>query len=209
MARRSPPGAARLFIFGSVSEAQGRRSEGSEREQVSEGVTKMPLKTLPAVFSLATALAFGSTLPAFALAASASTDVNVRECGSSRCDVVDVLHSGEAVDVQFCEGVWCAIRHPGADGYVHARYLVPDEDVSEEEFADLQRGDRRHRPDRLDRAERRERDIIIVEDDDDFFGDDDFFDDDDFFFDRRRFVRAFPFFGACIEGRNSRFCIWD
>jgi hypothetical protein len=167
----------------------------------------MSLKSVTAVIGLASALAFGSALPAFALAASATTEVNVRECGSSRCDIVDVLHQGESVEVEYCEGVWCAINHPGQDGFVHARYLAPEGDVSEEEFADLQRGDR---PARADRRERLDRDdIVIVGDDDDFFDDDDDFFDDDFFFERRRFVRAFPLFGACIGGRNAIFCIHD
>ena len=156
----------------------------------------MSLKSLPAALGMAVAMLAATALPALALPAEAMNDVNVRECGSTDCDIVDVLHQGEEVDVEFCEGVWCAIRHPGRDGFVHAKFLAPVGDFDEDDFANLQRGG-----DRVG---------VIVDDDfdDDFFDDEFFDDDDDFFFERRRIVRR-PFFDACVGDRRALFCIFD
>jgi hypothetical protein len=160
----------------------------------------MSLKSLPAALGIAVAMLVATALPAVALPAEAMNDVNVRECGSTDCDIVDVLHEGESVEVEYCQDVWCAIRHPGNDGFVHARYLAPQGDFDEEDFANLRR----------DRRDRDDRDDIVIIDDDEFFDDEDFFDDDEIFFERRRLVRRFDlFFGACTGGRNARVCIWD
>jgi uncharacterized protein YraI len=157
----------------------------------------MSLNFLPAV-GLAVAMTFAGALPAVAVTAEATTDVNVRSCGSTSCRIVDVLRRGEHVEVDHCnDNAWCAVRKDGPDGFVHARYLAPGEGE------DFDRADLRRRGDRFDR------DIVIIEDDDDFFDDDHFF-DDDVFFERRRFVRRYnPFFSACFGGRNARFCVYD
>jgi hypothetical protein len=150
----------------------------------------MSLNFLPAV-GLAAAMTLAGAVPALAVTAEATTDVNVRTCGSTSCRIVDVLRRGEHVEVDYCnENAWCAVRKDGPDGFVHARYLAPGEG---EDFGDLRR-----------RGDRRDRHVIIIDDDDDFF------DDEDFFFERRRFVRRFdPFFGACFSGPNARFCVYD
>ncbi len=94
----------------------------------------MTIRSKVAAAGLATAILAGTTFPAFAVLAEATTPLNVRTCGSMDCRVVDVLHRGEQVDVRYCEGVWCAIERPGADGWVNANYLTrggyDDDDIT-------------------------------------------------------------------------------
>jgi hypothetical protein len=56
----------------------------------------------------------------------ATTNVNVRSCASTSCGVRDVLQRGDRVDVQYCEGAWCAVEKRGRDGWVNANYLSRD-----------------------------------------------------------------------------------
>ena len=83
----------------------------------------MSLKSKAAALGIAVAVVFGSALPALAATAFATTNVNVRECGSTRCDVLYALRRGDEVDVRFCESAWCAI---GPDEWVNANYLTRD-----------------------------------------------------------------------------------
>jgi uncharacterized protein YraI len=86
----------------------------------------MSFKLKAAAIGLAAALVAGGALPALAATAYATTNVNVRSCGSTDCRVVDVLHRGERVDVDFCRGSWCAVEKRGRDGWVNANYLSRD-----------------------------------------------------------------------------------
>jgi uncharacterized protein YraI len=132
--------------------------------------------------ALAAALVVGSALPALAVSAVATSNVNVRSCGSTDCRVVDVLRSGERVEIDYCQGSWCAVSKRGLDGWVSANYLSRDgRDRYDDRRYDNRRYDRR---------------------DDGFYirpgrpG--------------RHLIRPYdPGFSACLGGPNARFCIYD
>ena len=86
----------------------------------------MSLKSKFASIGLAAVLVVGAGVPAFAVTAYATDNVNVRSCASTSCSVRDVLQRGERVDVEFCEGTWCAVEKRGRDGWVNANYLSRD-----------------------------------------------------------------------------------
>ena len=98
----------------------------------------MSMNLKAAAFGLAVALFAGGALPAFAATAFANANVNVRTCGSTDCRVVDVLHRGERVDVDFCRGSWCAVERRGRDGWVNANFLsrdyYDDDDFYDDDF---------------------------------------------------------------------------
>lgn len=86
----------------------------------------MSLKSKLSGLGLAAAIVLGAAVPAFAVTAYATTNVNVRSCASTSCGVRDVLQRGDRVDVQYCEGAWCAVEKRGRDGWVNANYLSRD-----------------------------------------------------------------------------------
>ena len=86
----------------------------------------MSLKSKLYGLGLAAALVLGAAAPAFAVTAYATSNVNVRSCASTSCSVRDVLQRGERVDVEYCEGAWCAVEKRGRDGWVNANYLSRD-----------------------------------------------------------------------------------
>lgn len=144
----------------------------------------MSLKSKLAAAGLAAAFVAAAAMPALAVSAVANTNVNVRSCASTTCRVVDVLRRGEWVDVDYCDGLWCAVSKPGPDGWVNARYLSRDFD---DDFDDYDFDD-----DDFDR------DIYIVPR----------------VYPRyvypRRFLRRYdPDFSACVGGPNARFCVYD
>ena len=47
--------------------------------------------------------------------------------------VVDVLHPGERVEVDYCKGAWCAVEKRGPDGWVNANYLDSGRDYDDED----------------------------------------------------------------------------
>lgn len=53
----------------------------------------------------------------------ATSNVNVRSGPGTGYAVVDTLRRGQQVDVQRCQGSWCYVVKPGADGWVSASYL--------------------------------------------------------------------------------------
>jgi uncharacterized protein YraI len=74
---------------------------------------------------IATAAAVLMLTPGLALAARATSSLNVRSGPSTGYGVVDVLHPGEQVDVNRCiANGWCQISHRGADGWVSGSYLT-------------------------------------------------------------------------------------
>jgi uncharacterized protein YraI len=83
----------------------------------------MSIRSMAKSIGLAAAIVVGSALPAFAVTAYATTNVNVRSCDSTSCRVVDVLRRGERVEIDYCRGAWCAVEKPGRDGWVNANYL--------------------------------------------------------------------------------------
>lgn len=86
----------------------------------------MSLKSKLSGLGLAAALVLGAAAPAFAVTAYATTNANVRSCASTSCSVRDVLQRGDRVDVDYCEGAWCAVEKRGRDGWVNANYLSRD-----------------------------------------------------------------------------------
>ncbi len=149
----------------------------------------MSLRSAAAVFGLAALATAASALPALAVTGFASTDVNIRTCGSTDCDIVDVLHEGEEVTIDYCQYQWCAIQRRGPDGWVNANYLLPGEEDGVDEFDDFD------------------------DYDEDYY--DDRYDDDGIYIAPRRFHRRFvrrvdPFvIGACVGGPDARFCVYD
>jgi uncharacterized protein YraI len=85
---------------------------------------------------LAAALVLGAAAPAFAVTAFATSNVNVRSCASTSCSVRDVLQRGERVDVEYCEGAWCAVEKRGRDGWVNANYLSRDGGWDDDDYYD-------------------------------------------------------------------------
>ncbi len=51
-------------------------------------------------------------------------NVNVRSGPGTNFGIVDVARSGEAVDVQRCQGSWCYVIRSGADGWVSSSFLA-------------------------------------------------------------------------------------
>ena len=130
---------------------------------------------------------------AYAATAFAETPLNVRSGPGPGYRVVDVLQRGEEVEVEYCQGIWCAISKPGPDGWVSANYLSRGGGYNDDNFYD---------------------------DDADFYDDGDYYDDGDFYDDdyyvQRRIIRTYPIyrqydpgFSACIGGPNAKFCLYD
>lgn len=81
----------------------------------------------------ATKLAAAAGIAALGLAASAGIaqaatayatgNVNVRSGPGTGYGVLDVLRTGDRVDVQQCRGSWCYVEKPGPDGWVSASFL--------------------------------------------------------------------------------------
>lgn len=59
-----------------------------------------------------------------ALAANATTPVNVRTGPSTRYAIVDTLYAGEHVNVVGRSGGWCRVTKSGPDGWVACAYLT-------------------------------------------------------------------------------------
>jgi len=81
----------------------------------------------------ATKLAAAAGIAALGLAASAGIaqaatayatgNVNVRSGPGTGYGVIDVLRTGDRVDVQQCRGSWCFVEKPGPDGWFSASFL--------------------------------------------------------------------------------------
>lgn len=90
----------------------------------------MSVKLLLAASAAALCLCAGVGA-ALAETASATSAVNIRITpGGAK---VGFLYPGEQVEVIKCGGGWCAITHPGPDGWVNQAYLTFDQ---EDDFGD-------------------------------------------------------------------------
>ena len=87
------------------------------------------LKTVTLVAGATLAMAV-SGMAAFAAPAVATTAVNVRSGPGISYAVVDVLLTGQRVNVNRCEENWCFVEKDGLDGWVSSRYLAPASDGS-------------------------------------------------------------------------------
>jgi len=68
--------------------------------------------------------------PSLAVAATATSTVNVRNAPVNGA-VVDVLRAGQQVEIDRCvSSGWCYVNKPGPDGWVSANYLSSDDDES-------------------------------------------------------------------------------
>jgi uncharacterized protein YraI len=85
----------------------------------------MSLK-IPAAVLFAALLMPLAPLSAFAAAATASANVNVRSGPEGSYSVVGQLRAGEAVDISKCQGTFCYISFGGTSGWVSASYLTRD-----------------------------------------------------------------------------------
>lgn len=87
----------------------------------------MKRSAIIAAATLAAGLTFGTSV----LAAEATASVNVRSGPGTAYRVVDTLYPGEQVDIRECRSNgWCYVLHSGPDGWVSARYLSDDRQVS-------------------------------------------------------------------------------
>jgi len=129
---------------------------------------------------VALAALVGSTAGAFAATAYAASPLNVRSGPGPGYRIVDVLRRGEAVEVDYCQGSWCAISKPGPDGWVSANYLSRGGGYDDDFY-----------------------------DDDDYYDDDLYFDRPRVIR-RYPIIRHYdPSFSACIGGPNAKFCVYD
>ena len=48
--------------------------------------------------------------------------VNLRSCASTKCDVLDVLHDGDKIEI-IARGTWHFVWHDGLAGYVYSEYV--------------------------------------------------------------------------------------
>ena len=99
---------------------------------------------LPTLSSLATGIALASVFTlslaqtAAALDATATQAVNVRSGPGVSHSKVDVLSSGEAVNITECQGSWCYVEHSGPNGWVSGNYLLADENTPPDQSNDQQ-----------------------------------------------------------------------
>lgn len=91
------------------------------------------MRSIPLLATAATFVLLAGTAAASAASAYASTTVNVRAGAGSGYPVVDVLHPGERVEVDYCKGAWCAVEKRGPDGWVNANYLSSGRDYDDED----------------------------------------------------------------------------
>ncbi|SFC24914.1 DUF1236 domain-containing protein [Tropicimonas isoalkanivorans] len=59
------------------------------------------------------------------VAATATTDLNFRADPNGQAEIIDVIASGDSVDVLRCaeEASWCEVSHGGQTGWVYSEYL--------------------------------------------------------------------------------------
>jgi uncharacterized protein YraI len=104
-------------------------------------------RSIPLLATAATILLLAGTVAASAATAFASTTVNVRAGAGPSYPVVDVLHPGERVEVDYCKGAWCAVEQRGPDGWVNANYLTSGRDYDDDEYDDYGYYDDEDEPD--------------------------------------------------------------
>ena len=143
----------------------------------------MRLTKVPLLATAAALLILAGTAAASAATAYANTTVNVRAGAGTGYPVVDVLHSGERVEVNYCKGAWCAIEKRGPDGWVNANYLSSGRDYDDYE----DEGDYNRYDDGYDNGP----DFVIVH--------------------PRPRAQFWPGYEnrACVGGPNARLCITD
>ncbi|GHA16846.1 hypothetical protein GCM10007989_10030 [Devosia pacifica] len=101
------------------------------------------------VFTGAAAMAVTmlATSAAYAAPAQATTAVNVRSGPGTNYSVVDVLQSGQRVEIDRCSGNWCYVIKPGPDGWTSSRYLARQDENRDRGRDRDRRSDRDGRPD--------------------------------------------------------------
>lgn len=100
----------------------------------------MRLPRIPLIAAAATVLLLAGTAAASAATAYASTTLNVRAGAGPGYPVVDVLHPGQRVEVEYCKGTWCAIDQRSPSGWVNANYLTSGRDDDDEYYDDEDEG---------------------------------------------------------------------
>lgn len=88
------------------------------------------LSSLITGITLASVCTLSLAQSAAALDAKATQGVNVRSGPGANYSKVDVLSSGEEVNITECQGRWCYVEHSGPDGWVSGKYLQADEEAS-------------------------------------------------------------------------------
>jgi hypothetical protein len=80
----------------------------------------------PRILSLALLALLTPLAPAtaFAAAATASQEVNLRSGPATSYDVIGQLPAGQAVDVRQCEGKFCQVAYEGKTGWVSSSFLT-------------------------------------------------------------------------------------
>ena len=93
----------------------------------------MKIPSLPSLvigIVLASVCTLSLTQSAAAFDATATRAVNVRSGPGVNFSKVDILSSGEAVNIKECQGRWCYVEHSGPDGWVSGSYLLSSEDTT-------------------------------------------------------------------------------
>lgn len=96
------------------------------------------LSSLITGLTLASACTLSFAQTAAAFDATATQAVNVRSGPSVSYSKVDVLSSGELVDIKECQGGWCYVEHSGPDGWVSGSYLRAQEGASSDQSSNGQ-----------------------------------------------------------------------
>lgn len=101
----------------------------------------MSLRTNAKKVGLAALIVLGTTAASLAATAYATTNVNVRTGPGPGYAQVDVLRTGEQVEIDRCRGSWCYVIKRGPDGWVSASYLsrggggyYDDDDYYDDDF---------------------------------------------------------------------------
>lgn len=71
-----------------------------------------------------------------ALAATATSSVNVRTGPGTQYRAIDTLSPGQRVNVTDQSGGWCEVNQNGPDGWVSCRYLTADNSYRDDDFYD-------------------------------------------------------------------------
>jgi uncharacterized protein YraI len=145
----------------------------------------MSIMRIVRAFGLAAALLVGGTAAASAVEAHATAQLNVRAGPGTGHHVVDVLHRGQRVVIEFCQGTWCRITKPGPNGWVSANYLSRTDYPRDDYYYDDDYYD-----DFYIERPRRVRPYPVYPP-------------------RYYRPRSGVDFSACIGGPNARFCVYD
>jgi uncharacterized protein YraI len=89
-----------------------------------------------AAAALAAVTLFASATSAFAVPGVTTGAVNLREGPSTGYDIIMSLPKGKFLEIDGCDGGFCAVEVYGEEGYVSASYLATIDEDDEDEDED-------------------------------------------------------------------------